>query len=382
MLSRLQGLRVLTALGARITKLPWWLLALIGTLITAIKGTVWFDSTPVRELWLPVAEALPRAIEYYSASFGLPGIAKVFGVSSPGAWLFMATVIAICSLSLCFIVAARRFAEEPDRKSIAILLICFAPLTTVAMNAIERSDFLILLAACTFAFGRGTTSAVGSAVLFAVANPEQGVVAALCVLSISYARVFSSVRRRAWIAVIVALLCFVLIQVWMLGSGVVSSRLAVNVLLFESSVGLQFSQWPWLLFAFGGALWMAIIPMAAWLWYSEATRGRVLFALGFFLIPMAATFITLDGVRVLASVSALPVLTSLIIWLDSLRMDGASLFHRLAGATVLAGVIAPPVTDHWKYVAEWVYSPLRGWLSGLLDPLREWALDRFPSGDL
>jgi hypothetical protein len=168
----------------------------------------------------------------------------------------------------------------------------------------------------------------------------------------------------------------------MLASGVVSNRIAVNLMLLEGSLASQASQWPWLLFAFAGALWIPLVLVAGWVAERDRWSGRLYVILGTLVLPLVATIITLDGVRVLAAVSAVPLLAVLVTWLGSETWAGGRSADDVLGALVLGGILTPPVADHWPEVSQRLFGPLLDQVSELLTPLREWALRRFPGGTL
>lgn len=373
---------LLNRVGARVSLAPWGLLALVACAVVLLKGAIWVDWDSIRSAGIPAAAALPRAIEYFSASFGLPAIARMLGASALEEWIALSALLAIACLAVSLVFTAIRYRGEPARRAAALLAVALLPLTTVTANAIGRSDFLILLAATLIAAGRTWRPWVIGAVLFVAANPEQAFVATLSLLVLSLCHPLEGLRKRAWLSLCVASFGLVLAQIWLLTSGVVSSRAAVNLMLLESSLVAQVSQWPWLLYSIAGALWIALVPMLAWAWSMSTPWRRVALLVGLLGMPLVATFLTLDGVRVLAAVSAPVLLAALLMWIDSSEWDSRESAHRMVGALAIGGVLAPPVVNAWSQIAPWILTPVINGISEALAPLRDWATNRFPNGNL
>lgn len=373
---------LLSRIGIRLVTVRCGVLALGACGIVLIKGSIRVDWDSIRSAGIPAAAALPRAIEYFSASFGLPAIARILGVSSPEGWIALSICLAAGCLVTSFVVVARRFRSEPTRQAAAILAVAFLPLTTVTFNAVGRSDSFIVLAAVLIGAGRSWLPWTLGALIFVMANPEQAFVATLSLLVLSFSKSFWALRKRAWLSLCVAVVGLLATQTWLLASGVVSSRAAVNLMLLEKSLVTQFGQWPWLLYGVAGTLWIALVPMLGWAWSVNSRWQRVALLVGLLGIPLIATFVTLDGVRVLAAVSAPVLLAAMFAWMDSPAWDSRESSQRMVGALATGGVLAPPVMSAWSEAAPWILGPVVKGISEALAPLREWATGRFPRGNL
>ena len=215
-----------------------------------------------------------------------------------------------------------------------------------------------------------------------LAHPEQTVVATAALVVVSLAGPMSRMRRRAVLAFMISATAFALVQIWMLSSGVVSSRLVVLGQWLTGSLVTNSGQWPWLLYAYGGMLWAVLASASLWLYRSSTTKGRFGALFGLLAIPFLATFATADGVRVLAPVSALGILALIRVWLAQCDDSSDATIRQSAGATLLWALVLPPVASNWEVGSRLIVAPAAEGLDQMAEPLKEWMLDRFPAGEI
>lgn len=110
------------------------------------------------------------------------------------------------------------------RRRLAVVLLACSPLPTVMLFGIGRYDIFLITGSALVALGHRWWLVFLGALIACSGNPEQSVVAALCLLLVSLAPRFRDKRRDALIFGAVAVVNWVAVSLWFAAFDVDGSR--------------------------------------------------------------------------------------------------------------------------------------------------------------
>lgn len=289
----------LESLGGWFQRLGFAWSAALMLIVLVAKSGLEFESVNVRDAYLPAARALPRPAGYFSASLGNLALVRLLGVDTVSAWLALHTVLLVVAVVSCIWVVSRNPVWLPT--NYAMLLVGALALSAGLTVSIGKYDVLTFFGGVLLVSVKRRSSAVVAAMVMALGNPEQAVVASLCLLILTLAPVAERWRRRAFLGLGVALVVWVLVQVWFLSSGQLGNRLTVIPRWFLKSLQARWTEGAFGLWSWYGVMWLIVlVVLVAW-------TGRARWAAAVALVALRGlvTTVTVDGARVFA-LCALP----------------------------------------------------------------------------
>ncbi|MEZ5117533.1 MAG: hypothetical protein R2737_14830 [Candidatus Nanopelagicales bacterium] len=249
------------------------------------------DYVDAEDSYLPAALAFPRPIDWFSGSVGNLTLARIIGVDTPRSWIQLHVVLVAAAIAAGLILASR--ARLTDRAT-TVLVLFSATATPALLWSVGRYDPLTYVGACLIVLVPSRSSAVLGALVMALGNPEQAVVACAALLILSGASAFRDWRRVALTALATSGTVWLAVQLWLSLNGVGRSRLTVLPEYLGASLHRAMDNpatfaWSWL-----GVGWLLVLALLVvspgWsrLWIGASVIG----------LPALATVLTLDGARV------------------------------------------------------------------------------------
>lgn len=362
-----QGSRVVTTGAGLISELVnlvaswgrWWFNASLGLQVAflasvlLIKNGLSLEIPNARDAYIPAQLALPAPSGYFSASLGNLVLARVLSVDTLREWMLLHGALVVLALFMAALLASRSLiAPRPVLLIVLVSSVAFATL----FQTIGKYDPVTLIGACLFALARTCPAAALGAAVMVLGNPEQAILATLCLVILSLAPDFREWARRAWVGLAVTTIMWVPIQLWMLDGGVDSRLRSLDYFL-----GLSFGNflrapniavWSWL-----GVGWLIVLSL---IW---ATSGRTRLALvvSILAVPVAATMVTADGARVYGLI-ALPALTVASIWFWNRFSESRRVLELGIGGFLILWILVPSTGGGWGtagvYLATWVQTAI------------------------
>ena len=307
---------------SRLGRVPTTFLFLLVLAVTLVKSGVG-QKVPV--VWDPATYPLPVSDRGQNSSYGLRTLGYVFGLDSQSTYLVMSLAVTI----ICVVLAAAAIIKSPwgnrSSRRIVMVVVLGGPFMWTILREYHGIDPWVLggsVVVASFAWGR-VGLFVGLALML-LGNPEQAFVAGVALLIATFMPSLRQWRKRALLVLFTAFTVLVVLALWTASLGD-DSRLA----LIQSSAiegGGYFVSWG-LLGIYGG---LGLIPLFAYvLWTGDRRFISGLALVVAFLIPIAATMVTLDQSRVLVGTSTLlgtavtlRAVPSLLDWFQRHDLDG------------------------------------------------------------
>lgn len=338
--------RVLAALrriGAFWLHRPYYQQVLFVLAILLLKNAFDIELRNIQEAYLPGVQEFPRAVGYFSGSYGQVVIAAALGVTTTTQWVLLHVLLIITALMVAFWLIGRTGAAM---RSFLILALAAATATSSLFLSIGKYDVITYLGAVILALSRSLPAATFGALLMASGNPEQSIVASIALLVLSFASEFRDIRNRALAAILVTTLTWLSVQLWFKVSDMNVSRISlVPEYLAESLARVLatpgMAVWSWL-----GVGWLVVATVAI----AAKVNSRKWLLLSLVVIPAAVTVVTADGARVFAMVG-LPSYLVASVWWSRLLMTSSRRQQAVTGGFLLCLTLLPTgvVTSGWLY---------------------------------
>ena len=295
-LTMASALTPVRAVGSWVLTSPPWLLGLLAFALAVVRNGIHFDIGSAD--FVAGAQSLPEPLNWFSSSWGPQLLGRITGLDH-SVWTWNAGYLVATLLALVAGVAVILRRPTPRRRLAVVLLAC-SPLPTVMLFGIGRYDIFLITGSALVALGHRWWLVFLGALIACSGNPEQSVVAALCLLLVSLAPRFRDKRRDALIFGAVAVVNWVAVSLWFAAFDVDGSRARLFPVWIAKSVQGFIEAFPLSLYSWFGALWLLVLFVAG----SLTGRSRWMVVGGLFLLPGLFTVTTLDGTRVFVCVVA------------------------------------------------------------------------------
>lgn len=339
---------LLERLGGRWTRLGWPMGALVVVLLLVLKNGITVETFNVRNLYVPGVIAFPEASGYYSASVGDVLLAKVLGATTVNTWVALHVVLVLVALIVAVLLVVRSDLAPPGA---LLLVLAGSSAATVMVGTVGKYDPLMFLGGVMLVLGRrGIVSYLG-AVLMALGNPEQAIVACLCLLILTGIEEFKAWRRVALVSFALTAGIWVVIQLWMAQSGVEGRVTLLPFFLFMSFqhffLNPTGSICSWL-----GIGWLVVLGLTV----TMRGRARIIMLVSLVLVPMLVTVITADGARVYG-LTVLPafLLAAAAFW--SRLSPDRRVFDTAIGAVLVLTIVVPTTLAGWGWLGDTLATP-------------------------
>jgi hypothetical protein len=330
--------------------------------VLLLKNTIGVETTNIRDAYLPASKSLPRPEGYFSASLGNLAIAKILGVRSVNSWIALHVLLLIAVLLFVAFIARQSYLAPAG---ILILFIATIPVTGTLFSTIGKYDVITFLGAVIVGLTRQRTSMLAGTLIMLLGNPEQAVVALVCLLIVSGIEEFRLPRSLIRSCLIFSIFFYLGIQIWMISSGVMSNRITLLPLWLGKSlssfINAPFNNiWSWY-----GPVWLVILATILKVFGNE--RRRLLVSV--LIIPGVATIVTADGLRVFGII-ALPSLLTCCGWVVRSLQSNRELTRIFSGILITLWVITPTSSG-----GGFIWGKLSTEIASHLQPLSETVLD-------
>lgn len=331
----------LRAIGARYLHSAFRFQVLFLTLVVLLKNGVGLAPSGGGGLVQAVSQ-FPRPSGYESASIGPTFIGHLLRIDTQSKWLTFSAVLTVLALVLGLFVASRL---EPYRRSVVVLVLMSSSATASLTQHVGNYDWMTFLGAVILALSSNRIIIAVGALMMALGNPEQALIATILLLILSLSDDFRTQRERAVIALAVSLLVAIAVYLWMLSFGVRQSRLGLLPFFlptaFENFLkNPTGNMWTWF-----GPAWLVVL---ASLVISTTQRTRLILLLSCIALPALATIITADGARVYSLLS-LPVLLVLSVWLSSRTGTAGKPPSGAIGLYLIIWIITPTLLNTFTW---------------------------------
>lgn len=269
----------------------------LGTLAVALavlRNGIHFDIGSVD--FAAGARELPEPLNWFSSSWGPLLVGRLLGIdSSLDAWNTGFLIATLAALVAAAIIVLRR---PTPRHRVALIVLACSPLPTVMLYGIGRYDLFLITGSALVALSQRWWLVVIGALIATSANPEQSIVAAVCLLLVASAPRFRAKRRDALIFGGIAVANWVAVTLWFAHYEVDGSRALLFPVWIAKSVQGFVEAFPLSLYSWFGALWLVVLFVVG----SLTGRSRWFVIAGLFALPALFTVTTLDGTRVFVCV--------------------------------------------------------------------------------
>ena len=332
---------------------PYYQQVLFVLAILLLKNAFDIELKNIQEAYLPGVQEFPRAVGYFSGSYGQVVIAAALGVTTTTQWVLLHVLLIITALTVSFWLIGR---TGSTTRSFLILALAAATATSSLFVSIGKYDVITYLGAVILALSRTLPAATLGALLMASGNPEQSIIASFALLVLSFASEFRDIRKRAVAAILATTLTWLSVQLWFNVSGMTVSRidllpeyLAESLARVISYPGTAF--WSWF-----GVGWLVVALVAV----SIHRNSRIWALLSLLIIPVSVTVITADGARVFGMV-ALPSYLMCARWLSSRCISVVGNQQLVVGALFAGLVLLPSGITGPGWTFEQLFGVLARW---------------------
>jgi len=333
-----------------------WVAGSLTALFILMKDGVSFATGNVANFYLPASQALPAASGYYSSSVGNLALARLLGIETVTSWLVLHGVLVMLAIALAMALAHR---SSIAPMNVALLALLAASATNVLPGSIGIYDPVTYAGAVLIALARPIWLRCLGVVIMCLGNPEQALVASICLLVLSLHPNARQWRRTAALAVGICAAAWLIAQLWIMSSGAGSRIVVLPYLLgrsFEATLANPWGViWTWL-----GCGWLIVLMLIA------ANRGRDRWVLltALVALPAAVTLVTVDGARVFGLV-VLPafLVAAGMCWRDLAETQRVRQVS--VGAFIVLLVLLPTSSGGWGWIGELVSGPLVAGADGL-----------------
>lgn len=333
-----------------------WVVAGLAALFVLVKDGISFASGNVANFYLPASQALPSASGYYSSSIGNLALARLLGIETVTGWLVLHGALVVLAVALA-IVLAHRSAVAP--MNVLVLALLAASATNVLPGSIGIYDPVTYAGAVLTALAKPAWLRCLGVVIMCLGNPEQALVASICLLVLSLHPSARQWRRMAASAVGITAVAWLIAQLWIMSSGAGSRVVVLPYLLgrsFEVTLADPWGvMWTWL-----GCGWLIVLALIA----ANRGRDRWVLLVALVALPAAVTLVTVDGARVFGLV-VLPafLVAAGMCWRDLAATD--RLRQACVGAFIVLLVLLPTSSGGWGWLGEAVARPIVAGADGL-----------------
>lgn len=347
--SRAEG--TLAVLGAWWLRRGTWSAAAMASVFIVAKDGISFASGNVANFYLPASQALPTATGYFSSSIGNLVLARLLGIDSVTGWLVLHGVLVALAIGLALVLAG---CTDLAPRNVMVLVL----LSSSAMNALTGSigiydpvtfagGILLVLGPRPWARGAGV-------LLLCLGNPEQAIVASVCLLVISLHPLAVQWRRTALMATGFSAVAWAAMQAWLMSSGA-GSRVAVLPYLLGRSIETTMSSPPVILWSWLGCGWLIVLVLVT----GTAGRARWALVISLLALPGSVTMITVDGARVFGLV-VLPafLVAAGLCWRQFAEQQRVR--QVAIGVLIALLILLPASTAGWGWLGEIASRPMVG----------------------
>ncbi|MCB0915536.1 MAG: hypothetical protein H6525_10985 [Actinobacteria bacterium] len=282
------------AIGRFVLDVRPWILGLLAVLLAVVRNGIHFDIGSVD--FAAGARQLPEPENWFSSSWGPLLVGRVLGLDADvDTWN---TGFLIFTLAALVAAAVVILARPTPRHRVALIVLACSPLPTVLLYGIGRYDLFLITGSALVALGRRWWVVVIGALIATSANPEQSIVAAVCLLLVASAPRFRAKRRDAVIFGGIAVVNWIGVTLWFAHYEVDGSRALLFPVWIAKSLQGFVEAFPLSLYSWFGALWLVVLFVVG----SLTGRSRWFVIAGLFALPGLFTITTLDGTRVFVCV--------------------------------------------------------------------------------
>lgn len=283
------------AVGSFVLNVRPWILGVLAVLVAVLRNGIHFDIGSAD--FAAGARELPAPLNWFSSSWGPLVVGRLLGLdSSQDTWNAGFLFFTLAALVAAAVIILWR---PTARHRIALVVLACSPLPTVMLYGIGRYDLFLITGSALVALGRRWWLVVIGSLIACSANPEQSIVAALCLLLVASAPRFKAKRRDALIFGGIAIVNWVAVTLWFARYEVDGSRALLFPVWVAKSVQGFIEAFPLSLYSWFGALWLVVLFVVG----SLTGRSRWLVIAGLFALPGLFTVTTLDGTRVFVCVA-------------------------------------------------------------------------------
>lgn len=272
-----------------------------------LKNGIVTESDNVKNVYLPSALALPDATSYWSASVGNQIIARIFQIENVTSWIFLHSVLIIMAIISCALYVK---SEKEIPRGFLLLVLASLPASVTLVATVGKYDVLTYIGAFLISIPEGRLLPLVGVLIMALGNPEQTIMAMICLIVLSSIPKFEPLKETAIWGLAIAMTWYTLIQIWMISTGVVGNRITMLPLFLTTSISNFMvsplsSIWSWY-----GVLWLVIILI----FVNSKRQTRIRIFLSVVAIPGFCTLVTADGARVFSLIVAPAILSVIRVW--------------------------------------------------------------------
>lgn len=302
-------------------------------------------------------------------SFGTRTVAKVLGWEFPDSYVVITAFVAVLLLVVLGVVL-RPGSFGVDGWLLAVLIV-LGPIGQVLFTHIGGHDAWVILGGLVLGLlGARWWWALAGSVLMVLGNPEQALLATLCLLVLTWTPWLRARRASSMLAFGLCLAFFAALALFARLSGVPDRSGYLTTYLGNSIYNFG-ANLPLSLYAALGIVWIVL----GWLLVRSTWRSRGLLLAGVLVLPLLFTAITMDQTRVFVGISTAGVVALLTVAVPRMRAEAESRgFGNVVFWTGLTGVFLPAVVltftgtvivpHAWFFV--WVVPGLKSLLGGLV----------------
>lgn len=289
------ALTPIRAIGLFVLNCRPWVLGALAVALAVVRNGVHFDIGS--KDFAAGAQALPEPLNWFSSSWGPLVFGRITGLdASENTWNTGYLIATLAALIAGAVVVLLR---PTPRRRVALVLLACSPLPTVLLYGVGRYDLFLITGSALVALSTRWWIVVLGSLIACSANPEQSIVAALCLLLVAGAPRFRAKRRDALIFGGIAVVNWIGVTLWFDRYDVDGSRALLFPVWVAKSVQGFLEAFPLSLYSWYGALWLVVLFVAG----SLTGRSRWFVLAGLFLLPGLFTVTTLDGTRVFVCVA-------------------------------------------------------------------------------
>lgn len=226
-----------------------------------------------------------------------------------------------------------------------LMLILLGPIGTSLFIQIGHYDTLLIIGSLLLVTSRSVVTQLIAVLLMVGANVELAVVSLVMLAIVSSVMTTTvSVRRIAALGTLSTTFWYS-ISLRLFGTDAIGEgRIGFFIDQVKSSIILNTRTVPLLVFSFFGLCW---VPLVLVLKLQQELKTRVILTIGLVVIPAIFTFVTLDGTRVFASLSAASLAAVLTVSSNQMAERFPTLYK--PGSIIIGSLFVPSV---WSYMGD------------------------------
>jgi hypothetical protein len=287
----------------------------------------------IQDAYLPASQALPKPTGYFSASLGNLILAKIFKINSVESWIILHLIILIITFAIILWIVYR--STQTDQSILILMIFSLTSFSTLP-GSIGKYDVITFFGGVLLVLSTKTSTSVLAISIMALGNPEQAILASVCLFVLSLNKVFDFCKSKAKLSMSVSILIYLVIQGWMLSNSMVSNRITLIPYYLNLSISNFVNSplntlWFWM-----GIGWITILTVI--FYFDGKERMKILGSL--ILIPATATILTVDGARVYGLI-ILPSFMVVSIWAANKVIKEAGNINFIIGSYFLLWIILP-----------------------------------------